>query len=167
MNGKKQTRNKKVYFEMTSIFSSFHIMRALCDTIFSNKCSALPLYLIYLAMLVITVMEININVGWGAEQSKYHGTAAIEARSLPVMLPLSQTNKQWIFWRRQYFTSILYKSNSPGSKAELFMQSVSPEVECWRVLTTLSPLVHWVAREMILINNGAAMNIKCGCEGMI
>ena len=94
---KKQTRNKKVYFEMTSIFSSFHIMRALCDTIFSNKWSALPLYLIYLAMLVITVMEININVGWGAEQSKYHGTAAIEARSLPVMLPLSQTNKQWIW----------------------------------------------------------------------
>ena len=85
-----------MYLEMDSI-TSLHIMRALCDTIFPNKCSALPLYLIYLAMLVITVMEININVGWGAEQSKYHGTAAIEARSLPVMLPLSQTNKQWIW----------------------------------------------------------------------
>ena len=57
---------------MTSIFSSFHIMRALCDTIFPNKCSALPLYLIYLAILVITVMEININAGWGAEQVSWH-----------------------------------------------------------------------------------------------
>ena len=60
-----------MYLEMDSI-TSLHIMRALCDTIFPNKCSALPLYLIYLAILVITVMEININAGWGAEQVSWH-----------------------------------------------------------------------------------------------
>ena len=61
-----------MYLEMDSI-TSLHIIRgALCDTIFPNKCSALPLYLIYLAILVITVMEININAGWGAEQVSWH-----------------------------------------------------------------------------------------------
>ena len=60
-----------MYLEMDSI-TSLHIMRALCDTIFPNKCSALPLYLIYLAILVITVMEININAGGGAEQVSWH-----------------------------------------------------------------------------------------------
>lgn len=68
-----------MYLELDSI-TSLHIMRALCDTIFPNKCSALPLYLIYLAILVITVMEININAGWGAEQVSWHrgyGTSQI------------------------------------------------------------------------------------------
>lgn len=69
------------------------------------------------------------------------------------MLPLSETNKQWIWGkRRQYFTSILllifFKSNSPDGKAGLFMPSLPQKLS---VCQYCRDWLAWVW-EMLLIN---------------